>query len=219
MTMQKLYAVLRDDPKTATELFDAIVKRHSDVLRESFAWHMIALWIRAFVPSGAVLNWIDMMRSIDAPQPQQAAGELLYLYFAHHRDTTLRDRILELALNGDRDIVRGLAFAAANLWDSIRTREVGAEVLITEIERWPDDAVKTLSSLRIEDLDDLTQRVYRTAARNLDVLLPIFSDLGEQIEPMTADEPAFVAEIAKAVVDAPTKQVEKTSLDTALLKS
>lgn len=62
--------------------------------------------------------------------------------------------------------------------------------------------------LRIEDLDDLTQRVYRAAARNLDILLPIFSDLGKQIEPMTADEPAFVAEIAKAVVEAPTKQVE-----------
>jgi hypothetical protein len=208
MTMQKLHAVLVDDAATATELFDAILKRHSDVLREPFAWHMIAMWMRAFVPSEAVLDWIDVMRGIDAPQPRQAAGELLYLYFAHHRDTTSHDRILELSLSGDRDIVRGIAFAAANLWDSIRTREVGAEVLVNEIDRWPDDAVKTLPSLRIEDLDDLTQRVFLAAAKNLAVLLPIFSGLGEQIEPMTADEPTFVAAIAKAVVDAPTTQVE-----------
>lgn len=208
MTMQKLHAVIVEDPKTATQLFDAILKRHSDVLREPFAWHMIAMWMRAFVPSETILDWIDVMRGIDAPQPQQAAGELLYLYFAHHRDTTSRDCILGLALGGDRDIVRGLAFAAADLWDNIRTRDVGVEVLIAEIERWPDDAVKTLPSLRIEDLDELTQRVYRAAATNLDVLLPIFSDLGEQIEPMTADEPGFVADIAKAVVDAPSKQVE-----------
>lgn len=208
MTMKGLYPIVVHDPKTATELFDAILNRHPGVLREPLAWHMIALWIREFTPSETVLGWVYLMRGIDAPQPQQAAGELLYLYFAHHRDATSRDQILELALEGGRDIVRGLAFAAAHLWHNIRTRQVGAEVLALEIERWPGDAVQTLSALRIEDLDDLTQSVYRTAVRNLNVLLPIFSDLGEQIESMTADEPAFVAEIAKAIVDAPTKRVE-----------
>lgn len=208
MTLLRLQDVLKQDAAAATELFDAIVTRHPDVLREPFAWRLIAHWLSAFKPREAVLAWLDLMQELAGPQPQQAAGELLYLYFADHRDETSRARIIALAREGNRNVARGLGFAAANLWDSIRTRAVGAEVLLQMIERWPQDAATVLQDLRIDDLDELTQDIYRAAAANPDILLPIFPDLGEQIEPLTADEPAFVAEIAQAVVNAPTTQVE-----------
>lgn len=50
--------------------------------------------------------------------------------------------------------------------------------------------------------------LFRTAATNGVILLDIFPELGEEIEPRTIQEPVFVADIARAFVAAPTEQVE-----------
>ena len=42
------------------------------------------------------------------------------------------------------------------------------------------------------------------------ILLDIFPELGEEIELRTVQEPAFVAEIARAFVDVPTQEVENS---------
>jgi hypothetical protein len=209
MTIRRFAEILDEKPAVATELLSAIFERYPEVLREPFTWRIIGQWMRTFEPGEAFLGWLDILGSLRDPYSQQAMGELLYLYATRYPHA--RDRVLaHLTNDDDRYIVRGLAFAAAHLWDDVASRTLGAEVLIAEIERWPDDAARTLRDLRIEDLDDLTQRVYRSAAASEKVLLAIFPVIGEEIEPRTIEEPEFVADIARAVVNAPTAHVEGT---------
>jgi hypothetical protein len=209
MTIQRFFEILKDYPKVATELLSSIFQRYPDVLREPFTWRIISQWMHAFEPTEAFLGWLDILGSFKDPHAQQAMGELLYVYAAVHPQA--RDRVLaHLRNENERHIVRGLAYAAAHFWDDVPSRTLGAEVLTREIEIWPEDAARTLRDLRIEDLDDLTQRVYRAAAANENVLLAIFPDIGEEIEPRTIEEPEFVADIARAVVNAPTAHVERT---------
>jgi len=214
MTIRHLQAVLKEDPALGTELFSAIFERHPDVLRESFAWLLIAHWMCAFTPPEAVLRWLDILTAFGDPRSDQAMGELLYLFAMWQQ--TGRERVR--AYLGDlkeRHVVRGFGYAAAYLWGNVSTRALGLEVFTTEIQRWPEDAARTLSSLIIAnreelDLDEPTQRVFRAAATNDAILLDIFPELGEEIETRTVQEPAFVADMARAFVAAPTQNVEGT---------
>jgi len=209
MTIRRFVEILNEKPQVATGLLSAIFERYPEVLREPFTWRILANWIHDFEPSGTLLGWLDILGTFKDPHSQQAMGELLYLYAAARPEA--RDRVLaHLTNDDDRYIVRGLAFAAAQLWNEVSSRALGADVLIAEIALWPDDAARTLRDLRIEDLDDSTQRVYRSAAANETVLLSIFPVIGEEIEPRTTEEPEFVADIARAVVNAPTAHVEGT---------
>lgn len=209
MTIRHFVEILNEQPEVATELLSAIFQRYPEVLREPFTWRIIAQWMRAFEPSEAFLGWLDILGTFKDPHSQQAMGELLYLYAAAQPEA--RARVLaHLTHDEGRYIVRGLAFAAAHLWDDVESRTLGADVLIAEIEHWPNDAARTLRDLRIEDLDELTQRVYRAAAAKESVLLAIFPVIAEEIEPRTIEEPEFVADIARAVVNAPTAHVEGT---------
>jgi hypothetical protein len=212
MTLRHLQDVMKHDPALGTELFTGIFERHREVLREPVTWLLVAHWMRGFTPNDAVLRWLDLLAGFEDPRSQQAFGELLYLYVMRHPES--RERVQAYLPDAySRYVVRGFAYAAAYLWANVSTRTLGVDVFAAEIERWPEDAAKTLSSLifvnRDEfELDEPTQKVFRTAATNQAVLLDIFPELGEEIEPRTVQEPAFVADIARAFVAAPIEQVE-----------
>jgi hypothetical protein len=212
MTIRNLQSALREEAALGTELFSAIFERHPKVLREQFTWLLIAHWMRAFSPAHAVLRWLDILAGFADARSQQAMGELLYLFAVC--EEAGRERVRAYSDDPDaQHVVRGFAYAAAYLWGNVSTRGLGLDVFTTEIRRWPEDAAKTLNSLLIAnreeiELDEPTQKVFRAAAMKDTVLLDIFADLGEEIEPRTVQEPAFVAEIARAFVAAPTQQVE-----------
>jgi hypothetical protein len=214
MTLRNLQELLRDDASVGTELFSAIFERHPDLLRESLAWLLIAHWMTAFTPTDAVLRWIDILAGFRDPRSEQALGELLYVFAI--KQESGRERVLAyLRDRNARHIIRGFGYGAAYVWGNVSTRELGLRVFTTEIQCWPDDAARTLSSLIIMNREELeldapTQEVFRAAAANDVVLLDIFPELGEEIEPRTVQEPAFVAEIARAFVAVPTRDVEET---------
>jgi hypothetical protein len=212
MTIRHLQDVIKKDAALGTELFSAIFERHPDVLREPMTWLLVAHWMREFTPANAVLRWLDILAPFEDPRSEQAFGELLYLYVM--RQTDSRDRVRGYLHEADaRYVIRGFAYAAAYLWGNVSLRALGLEVFTAEIERWPEDAAKTLSSLIIVNRDELeldepTQQLFRSAATKDAILLDIFPELGEEIEARTVQEPAFVAEIVRAFVAVPTEQVE-----------
>ena len=214
MTMRHLQVVLQQDPALGTELFASILYRHPNVLCESFTRMIVAHWMRVFTPQEAVLGWLDVLAGFGDPRSQQVRGELLYLFASRPTGSAGRDRVRALLRDADdRDVIRGLAYAAAYLWGNVSTRPLGLEVFATEILCWPEDAAKTLGTFIVMnreelELDEPTQRLFRLAAANEMILLRIFPSLSEEIEPHTAAEPAFVAEIASAFVASPTEQVE-----------
>jgi len=214
VTMRNLQTVLRNDPPLGTEIFSAIFERHPDVLRESFTWMLVAHWMHVFTPVDAVLRWLEILGAFGDPRSQQAMGELLYLFAMSQEEG--RDRVrASISDPNARYVVRGFGYGAAYLWGNVSMRALGREVFTTEIQRWPEDAAKTLSSLIIVnrdelDLDQPTQEVFLTAATNEVILLDIFPELGEEIEPRTVQEPAFVADIARAFVNVPTQEVENS---------
>ena len=214
MTMRNMQEVLRDDADLGTKLFSAIFERHPDVLRESFAWVLVAHWMRAFTPSDAVLRWIDILGAFHDPRSEQALGELLYLFAMCQESGRERVRAY-LRDPNTRYVIRGFGYGAAYLWGNVSTRALGLDVFTTEIQCWPEDAARTLSSLIIMNREELeldapTQEVFRAATANDGVLLDIFPELGEEIEPRTVQEPAFVADVARAFVAVPTRDVEET---------
>lgn len=212
MTIRHLRNVMKEDAALGTELFSAIFERHPEVLREPVTWLLVAHWMRGFTPTNAVLRWLDTLAAFEDPRSQQALGELLYLYVM--RQTESRERVRSYLNDASaRYVIRGFAYAAAYLWGNVSTRALGLDVFTTQIQRWPEDAAKTLSSLLMVNRDELeldepTQKLFRTAATNDAILLDIFSELGEEIEQRTIQEPAFVADIARAFVGAPTERVE-----------
>jgi hypothetical protein len=214
MALPKLQAVLRENAALGTELFSAIFERHPRVLLEVFVWRLIAHWMRSFTPADEVLRWFDILDSFGDPRSQQALGELLYSFAAHQE--AARDRVRAYVADpAAQYVVRGLAYAAAYLWWNVSTRTLGYELFTSQMQRWPKDAARALGTLIIVnhdevDLDEPTQKMFRRAAEHDEILLDIFPELGEEIEPRTAQEPAFVADIARAFLAVPTQQVEDT---------
>jgi len=77
--------------------------------------------MRAFEPSEAFLGWLDILGGFKDPYTQQAMGELLYVYTVVHPQAGPRV-LAHLTNENDRHIVRGLAYAAAHLWDDVPSR-------------------------------------------------------------------------------------------------
>lgn len=212
VTLRNLQDVIRHDAAIGTELFGGVFERHPSVLREPLVLLLVAHWMGGFTPHDAVLSWLDRLSAHSDPRSQQAFGELLYLYVTRHPES--QDRVHRTLKDcASPYVVRGLAYAAGYLWGNVSTRSLGLDVFTNQIERWPADAAKTLNSLIVAnrgelELDELTQKVFRKAATNEAILIDIFSELGEEIEPRTIQEPAFVADIARAFVAVPTPQLE-----------
>lgn len=208
-TLRHFEHVLNKDPVLGTSLLSQIFDRHPEVLRELPTCRIVANCMRGFSPSDAVLHWIDLLFTFADARSQQAAGELLYLYVMRNPESC--DRVESVLRDDDaRHAVRGLAYGATYCWQTVSTRPLGAKVFLEEIRRWPGDAAKTLSSLLVVnqgdlDLDEPTKEVLRTAATNGEVLVDIFSELSEELEASTLQEPGFVAEISKAFVTVATR--------------
>jgi len=205
-TLTHMPILFRGGREMATVIFDAVVEVCPHALRHPFALHAIAPVLRSLEPKEKGEEWLDKLLADGSGFCRQAYGELLPLFHCSHQDSRSRSRILDhLAGPREPDIDRGLAYAAANLWDTPRCQEIATQILCSLAsceDSMVQRAVAEHFRLRRDTflLNQNMRIIIESVRSNPRLLLLAAEDLVGAIEPLTGTEPEFVSRVCNDIL-------------------
>lgn len=205
-TLMNMPVLFRGDFDRATALYNAVISNNPSILEQAFVLRLLTNTLGAFRPRERVQEWLGVLFSRNTTFCRQAYGELLFLYYCHHKDEWSKQRISEqLADTSDVAALRGLAYAASYLWGQVPCRPAAARVL-RELASCQDQSVQEAVArvfFSIDggfDLDSHMRGIIEAARGNPELLLRAAPDLLETLAPLTGTEPEIVSRVCGDIV-------------------
>jgi hypothetical protein len=202
-----------EDKTAATAAYEAVISICPQALGFGMGIHAMMALAGGVDPPDRYENWLDHIARTDGSFAQQEYAELLFLYCARTRASWADDRIAQLLKGQNVDALRGLAFAAAEGWLEPHCRSIATDILCVAARNSDGETSKAInraftppSDARFP-LDSDSKRLIRVLINNPDLLRQVADQIMDAIAPSAGIEPAIVAEISQAVLNAIGAQI------------
>ncbi|GAB1542176.1 AAA family ATPase [Scytonema sp. NUACC21] len=217
LTLRYMPILLKGNLEQATQLYDAVIQKCPAILRHQPALKAIARDIRWFEPQEKVQGWLEKLLADSSAFCRQAYGELLFIYYCHHKDTWSEEEInRHLADKNDEDILLGLAYAASYNWGQKNCRKIATNILCT-LSSYSSNFVQTAvaSIFRWQRKDfkpnPEMRQIIQAVSNNPPVLLEAAYYLVDLLEPLTAGELELVSQVCQAILQAASSEINNSS--------
>lgn len=201
------FTKLRSIP-AATEVFDAFISSCPDVLGEDATIHALAHLAGYFRPDRPFETWLEVLRGREDDASKQAYGELLFLYYARRRTGWADAAIAGAIAAGNKPILAGLCYGAADAFDYAHCRARATDILcaVTETDDPDLQAIVEPALYAAHDgaflMDEHAMRLIETLCRQPSALRVLGAQLIESIAASAGTRPDFVLAVTRSVLDA-----------------